>query len=283
MKKYLLFAFCLLTFGFQAFAQPQLPNTLVLYSGDKSIDFINGEPYGFDNGLAIFESGTTDKFYSMIGKTDVAKPYFVGSAGAGSYDPTSNPTIDYLGQVANTSVAFTSVSQGKDLKLSIAFASDDQSKVWGYEFALPASTTPVMLTAPLGLFKLRDNSKAFSGAVITEADLATVSKFEFGLTNLSDGGVGVAELHFDNFMLLDTYLTGTSNSNISNAFFFVYPNPCNTGILNLGESEVSYTLSTAIGVVAKSGVGHKVDVSNLEKGMYLISTSNGKMAKVILN
>jgi hypothetical protein len=252
----------------------------VLYSGQKNTDFINGDPYNFDNGLTIVETGTNDKFYKMTGSTT---GYYVGGGGTGSFGATGNPTINYSGQVANTTVAFTAVTQGKELKLIIVFGNSGKSKVWGYEFVIPASTTPTVVSAPLGLFKLRDANFSFTGSVINEVDLASISEFEFGLTYVSDGGVGSAELYFDNFMLVDSNPTGINNSNISNTSFLVYPNPCNTGTLNLGESEVSYSMSTATGVVVKTGVGNKVDVSNLEKGMYLISIGKGKVSKVILN
>lgn len=253
MKKTLLSLVALLSFS-------SVAQTLVLYSGNSSTDFINGGPYAFDKAKMTItdslKSGAADKFYYITGATS---SWYVGGVGTGSYGATGNPTISYSGKVESTNVDFSAYTKGGSVKMTVVFKSAAGS-AWGKEIELTgADLAEKVFSTPLASFTKRNADYSFSTTPITDEDLATVSAFEFGVTYLSNSGVGTAEIEFDNFKLEsatavnDVLLTSTFSNETINVY-------------NANGSKVA--------------TGKLSDI-NLEAGFYIVK-SDSKTVKVMV-
>lgn len=252
MKKTLLSLVALLSFS-------SVAQTLVLYSGNSSTDFINSTPAVFNKAPMTItdslKSGASDKFYYFNGTTS---SWYVGGAGTGRYGTTNNPTISYTGKVESSNVNFSAYTKGGSVKLAIVFKS--ASAAWGKEIELTgADLAEKVFSTPLTSLTKRNADYSFSTTPITDEDLATIYEFEFGVTYLSNSGVGTAEIEFDNFKLESA--TAVNDELLTSTF-----------------ANEAVTVYNANG--SKVATGKLSDI-NLEAGFYIVK-SDSKTVKVMV-
>lgn len=281
MKKTLLTFAAALTFG-ATFAQAPF----IIWDG-TSAGAAHGTPFKLGPATVKLDSFNLGTKVYYLDVSSVSTSYYAGGAGVATYSaPEVATPLGYTGSVANTTVKYIYSTFGSANPVTVRFDLKTTSgSTYGRESTLKTSTSATdfdTLSVPLSSFKLVNLSDGTFSTPLADTALAlATSEVQLNASTKANSGEGaiafkVAYLHFIQSapLAIDDDLL-TSNFN-------VFPNPNNTGVINLGENAKSYSLSTISGAVVKEGVGNTINVEGLEKGVYFVRVGN-KTTKVVLN
>lgn len=182
-------------------------STLVIYSGNKKTDLINGKGFTFD-ALVVSDTtlpGATDKAMFLTGPGN--NDNYVGGYGNAGYGSGGKTRFGakYAGDFAKSAISFTGFTKGTKTQIKIELKAG--AKSWGYIYNLKAG-----MNAPATFTALASNFKEIvdyqpTGANMTEEELAAVDEVQFVVS--LDGKPGTAFLILDNLVLSDVPVVTT--------------------------------------------------------------------------
>jgi hypothetical protein len=276
MKKELLAGMAGLVLSSALFAQ----SPVIIYNGTAG-QLFNGTLTANDSAHVAEDSLSNGNTYLKIWGKSADSTLKVGGVVDASYDVFNSVLpLGYTGTVANSVLKFKVFTDSSGAGLRIQFMTN--SNIY-YAFqwdTIPGADTGfVEVIVPMSQFKTVVNDKLTGVAITDQLLQGTTSQVQF-IVYASDSNtyafVGLDDIEIGNEITTDLPL-----NNISYASQHVYPNPCRTGTLFLGETQKDYSVMNASGMLIKTGNGKTIDVSDLNAGIYYIKI-NTNVQKVIL-
>ena len=248
----------LLSLGLAAFAlAASAQNSLVLYSGNKTTDFLSGAGYAFGK-LTFVDSSFAGSADKALFFTGAAADYIGGYGNASYLTVGQNPiSTKFSGDFASTQLGFTYTTQGTEAAIKVQLK--NANGVWGYNFDLSAGLANVAAaTASISDFKLLVADQP-TGAAITETDLLAVDEVQF---IVSGKGTAQIVIILDNLVLADASVLGVQDNFITS---------------NKNEVVSVYDI---MGKFVATG---KLAELNLESGKLYVVKSGNTSRKIVMN
>lgn len=277
MKKQLLCGLAFLLFA--SAVQAQSP--VVIYNGTTG-QLFNGTPYAFDSVKVSEKIWGTNTYWNLMGTSSDSSKY-VGGAGNARYGAGTDPEpLGFTGSVAGSAISFKLYTDSTSPGFRIQFVTSDDI-LFGYQWdSVPATadTGFIEVVVPLSDFKIIKGD-TISNVALTDFELEDATSQVAFVLMASDtstlASLGIDDLVIGNLSTLSIY-----DQDISSGRPAIYPNPCNTGMVNLGESPRNYSLMNSSGAAMKIGTGKTLDVSSLNPGVYYIKM-DADVQKLIIN
>ncbi len=276
MKKNLLCGIAFIALSTTLFAQ----SPVVIYNGTVG-QLFNSSPMAFDSAHVMEDSIGSNKYMEIWG-TSPDTSLRVGDVTNAAYDVfNSILPLGYTGTVASSSLTFRAYTDTTMAGLMIEFVTNSQI-MYGYKWdSIPGSDTGfVTVTIPLAEFTTVVDGKLTSVAITDQLLQGTISQVRFVL--LAKDSSSFASVGLDDIIIGNSMVTGLETNTLGTQSQTVYPNPCHTGTLFLGEESKEYSITNASGAFVLSGKGKTADVSGLNSGIYYIKI-DADVQKVIVN